>query len=354
MRERLASLFALDHEIAVEVARAHKRVLGRTLTVNAELLPIKEIRVNSTISGIIKEVRFAAGDKVAAGAVIAVIEATDLTERLATQDAAIKEAEAQTKQTEIQLAAAQKQLSATRDLFEKNFIARREVELAEAAVATTRAQKEAADARLAQQISVSAQTRQVLTLARITAPVAGLVSRRWVEPGARVSEAGPLLSISQADSLKILAHVKSVDTENIRMGSAIQIMVEALPDKVFRGKVMGIQELANFSGDESSVEIEVANKTGALKIGMTATVSFPIVQRREGIFIPLGALIQTQGRQSHVFVLENGKAHLKPVVSGEEQEDQIEIVSGLVPDEIVVVKGMERLREGSRVLAVEG
>ena len=353
IRERLARLFSLEYEIPVEVAKAHKKTLGRTLTTRGELLAFKEVRVNSTISGIIREMRFAAGDKVAVGAVIAIIEAKDLTERLVTQEAAIKEAEAQIKRSESQLVAAEKQLSATRDLFQKNFIARREVELAEAAAATARAQKEVAEAQLAQRISLSAQTRHILTLARITAPVAGFVSRRWVEPGASVAESAPLISISQAGTLKILSHVKNVDLEKIRPGTAAQVVADALPDKVFRGKVTQVQELANFTGDESSVEVEVANPNGALKIGMAASASLPLEERRDGIFVPSGALVPTQGQQSHVFVLENGKARQKRVIFGKEQDGQIEVLSGLEPGQIVIVKGVDRLRDGSRVLAVE-
>jgi RND family efflux transporter MFP subunit len=352
IRERLAGLFSLDHEIPVEVASAHQRSLGRTLTARGELLPLKEVRVNSTIAGIVKEMRFAAGDPIAKGALVAVIEAGDLAERLASQEAAIKEAEEQIKRTESQLLAAEKQLSAMRDLFQKNFIARREVENAEAAAITARAQKEAADAQLAQRISLSAQTRQVLSLTRITAPVAGFVSRRWADPGARVTESTPLVSISQAETLKIVAHVKSADTENLAPGVATQVVVDALPDKVFRGKVTQIQELANFSGDESSLEIEIPNANRALKIGMAASASLPLGESRDGIFIPATALVQTQAGRSHVFVIENGKARRKELVLGKEQDGEIEVLAGLERDVAVVVKGVERLHDGSRVLAV--
>jgi membrane fusion protein (multidrug efflux system) len=276
-----------------------------------------------------------------------------LAERLATQEGAIQEAEARIETSESQLIAAEKQLRAVRDLLQKDLIARREVELAEAAVETARAQKEAAEAQLAQRIAVSAQTRQVLSLARISAPMTGFVSRRWAEPGARVAEATPLLSISQMEKLKILTHVKSADAENMRPGTAVQVVADGLPDKTFRGKITLVQELANFSGDESSVEIEVANPNNTLKIGMAASVLLPTEEPRHGIFVPPGALVQTRGREGYVFVVENGKARQRPIVFGAEYEKQIEVLSGLDPGEVVVVKGADRLRDGSRVLALE-
>jgi len=353
IRERLAGLFSLDHEIRVEVARAHKRTLGRALTARGEILPIKETRVTSNLSGVIKEMRFAAGDRVTKGAVIATIESGDLADRLASQESATKDAEERIQKIEKQSLAAEKHLNAMRDLFQKNLIARREVEIAEAAVATARAQKEAAEAQLAQRVSASAQTRHVLGLTQITAPIAGFVSRRWVDPGARVSESAPLFSISQTEKLKVVAHVKSVDAEKISAGTTGQIRVDALADKLFRGKVTQVQELANFFGDESSLEIEIPNPSNALVIGMAATVSLPIEEQRDGIFIPLGALVETSAGPSHVFIIEEGKARRKEAVFGKQHGGEIEVLSGVHPGEAVVAKGVERLRDGSRVLPVQ-
>ena len=360
VRERLAGLFSLDHEIPVEVVRARKEPLGRILMARGEVLALKkEVRVNTKVSGIIKDLRFAAGEKIAAGAVVALIETKntsevkELSQRFAAQQAAIKEAEEQVKKNASRLAAAEKHLGAMRDLFQKDFIARREVELAEAAASTARAKKDVAEAQLAQRISLSEQTRHILSLTQITSPVAGSVTRRWVEPGAQVAEGATLLSVSQGETLKLLAHMKSSDSEKIRPGTPTQVVVDALPGKIFIGKVTQVHELANFSGDESSVEIEMADADGSLKTGMQASASFPMGEQRDAIFLPKEALIQTQGRESHLFVLEDGKARQRTVISGNEHASQIEVVSGLEPGEVVVVTGIERLRDGSRVLAVD-
>ena len=89
VRDRVSGLFALDYEIPVEVWQAEKSSLGHMLTARGELEPVKEIRINGTIPGVIKDIRYAAGDKVAAGAVVAAVEAKDLAERLAVQEADI-------------------------------------------------------------------------------------------------------------------------------------------------------------------------------------------------------------------------------------------------------------------------
>lgn len=348
VRERLAGLFALEYEIPVKVVTARKGSFDDPLTAQGEFEPLKEIRINATIPGVIKEIHFAAGDKVAAGAVVATIEVKDLAERLDTQESSVKEAAATVKESQKQLAVAEKQLAAIRDLYQKNYIARRELELAESAAKTARAQREAAEAQLAQRLSLSAQTRHVLGLARISAPVAGIVTRRWVEPGATVSEAVPILSIAPAETMKLWVTLKSTDAKGIRPGMTAHVKVNAFPQRDFRGKVTQVQEAANFSGDESSVEIEMPNPGGALKFGMPASVSLAAIERRDGIFIPGAALIEIQGERC-LYVIEGGKARQRNITVGKNHDDKIEVVSGLRPGEAVIVSGIERLDRKSVV-----
>jgi HlyD family secretion protein len=347
--DRLSGLFSLDYEIPVEVRKAEKSPVGNFVTAQGRLEPLKEIKISATIPGVLKEVRYAAGDKVAAGAVVAAIEAKDLAERLTVQEAAIKEAEAHLKKSESQLAAAEKQFASARDLYQKDFIARREMEQAETAVNTARLEKEAAQAHLAQRISMSAQTRHVLGLARITAPIGGVVTRRWAEPGAPVAEAAPILSVAPAETLRIVLNLKSSDAEKIRPATAALVKVDVSPEKDFRGFVKHVQEIANFTGDELSVEIEVANPGGVLKYGMPASVSFITGERRH---VPRTALIQGQG-STCVFINQGGRARQRNITPGKQQNGEIEVVSGLETGDMVVVSGAERLIDGSRVRVVK-
>jgi RND family efflux transporter MFP subunit len=250
------------------------------------------------------------------------------------------------------LAAAEKKFADARELYQKDLIARRETEQAEAAVKTARAQKEAAQAQLAQRLSMTAQTRHVLGLARVTAPMGGVVTRRWSEPGAPVAESAPILSVASMEALRIVVHLKSKDTEKIRPGTAAKVNVDASPGREFRGIVTQVQDLANFTGDELSVEIEVANPGGALKFGTPASVAFFAGERRDGLFVPKAALIQDQGSPS-VYVSEGGIARQRHVTPGEHRGGEIEVTSDIEPGNTMVVSGAERLTDGSRVRVVK-
>jgi membrane fusion protein (multidrug efflux system) len=86
---------------------------------------------------------------------------------------------------------------------------------------------------------------------------------------------------------------------------------------------------------------------------MAATVSLPLEEPRDGIFIPTSALVQTETGRGYVFVIEEGRARRKEAIFDKQQGSEIEVLSGLQPGELVVARGVERVRDGSRVLAVE-
>jgi membrane fusion protein, multidrug efflux system len=352
VRERFAGLFSLDYEIPVEVFEARMESMAHTLTARAELEPVREIKINATVPGVIKEIRYAAGARVSAGAVVAVLESNDLSERLRAEESAVQEAEVNVNNSQNQLAAAETQVANLRDLFRRDLIARRDADRAEAAVETNRVQLEVARAQFAQRTAALAQTRHVLSLATITAPRAGIVTRQWVEPGAAVSEGAPVLSMARADTLRILVNLKIKDAQTLHPGISAQVKVNAFPQRVFRGKVTQVQEVANFAGDELSVEVEIPNRDGALKFGMPAKLMFSIGEQRYGIFVPQAAVIEAYGN-NYLYVFIGGKARRRYVVVGEERKDRIEIASGLQPGEAVIIRGSDHLRDGARARVVQ-
>jgi RND family efflux transporter MFP subunit len=351
---RVSTLFALDHEIPVEVRPAQRTLPAAILTARGRLEPVREFKAVATVAGRVQEILYKSGDKVAAGNVVAIIAAGDgdLGGRLIAQDAAIKEAEAQLKSSEAELAAAEKRLAERRDLYSRSLIARREVEHAEARVETAQAEIEAARAEVAQRVSTSKQTRRVLEVARVIAPASGVVTRRWSEPGAAISESAPILSIAPTSPLMIMLRMKRQEAEKLAVGANAAIDVAENSAETFRGSVTQVHELANFDGDELSVDVEVANPRGVLKFGSSADVSFILVDRRDGIFVPQAALIHDHGVPG-VYVCEGGIARWRHIVSGKNYGGEIEVISGLRPDEWVVIKGIERLTDGARVRATE-
>jgi membrane fusion protein (multidrug efflux system) len=349
---RVRALFSLEYEIPVEVRQAEKSVRAVGVTARGELEPMKEVKAVAPVGGVIKELRFLPGDRVAAGTVVAIVEPKGLSERLEFQESAVKDAEALVKSSDEQLAAAEKQLAQLRALYAKDLIPRREVEDAEGAVKTARVHKDAMQAQLAQRLSISAQTSYVLRAARIAAPAAGRVTRRWLEPGAVVAEGTPVLSVAPTDPLRVIVHLHSVTAENIRTGTAVTVSVDASPEREYRGFVKQINDVANFAGDQSALEVEVANPTGALKFGTPVTLSFLSGARHDGIFVPETAVIQSEGTPL-VYVKEGAVVRRRNITPGKHYNGEIEVISGLEPGDAVVVNGAERLIEGSRVRAVE-
>jgi multidrug efflux pump subunit AcrA (membrane-fusion protein) len=143
--------------------------------------------------------------------------------------------------------------------------------------------------------------------------VGGVVTRRWAEPGSLVSEAGPILSVAPTESFRLVVNVKSRDSGKLRPGIAAKVKVDASPERIVRGVVTQIHETANFTGDELSVEIELANPAGLLKFGMPATVFFLADEARDGIFVPSTALINGETRPG-VYVKEGAIARQRYII----------------------------------------
>jgi HlyD family secretion protein len=351
---RVSTLFALDHEIPVEVRKAQKTLPAVILTAGGQLEPVREFRAVATVPGRVEEIRYKTGDKVAAGSVVAIIAAGDgdLGGRLVAQDASVQDAEARLKSSDAELVAAEKRLVGLRDLYGRNLIARRDVEQAETEVKTAYAQRAAAGAEVAQRISISKQTRRVLEVTRVIAPAAGVITRRWSEPGAAVAESAPILSIAPTSPLLIMLRMKRHEAEKLAPGTKATIGATDNSAETFQGFVTQVHELANFDGDEVSVDVEVANPRGVLKFGSTANVSFMLAEPRDGIFVPEAALVHDHG-VSGVYICEGGTARWRNIVAGKNLDGEIEVISGLRPGDLVVIKGAQRLSDGTRVRTTE-
>ena len=340
-----------DREIPVRIVRAKKLQRPRAIQISGELQPLKEIDIASQLPGIIREIRYQSGDRVAAGAVVAIIESKELLERLHTQEQAIKAARDHLRAKETQLTNAEKELATARELHNRELIARRDVEQAEVELNTARAQKDVSQAQLTQSESILKQTRYLLSLTRLIAPLTGAVTRRWVEARAVVAPSTKILSIADTDTMRLVIRLRSANAADLHPGMTLRVRLDDFPGREFEGKLAHMDALSE-TAKAAMAEIQLSNNDGLMKTGMKAVLSLPISGTEEVILLPHEALFELRGK-SYVYTVAAGKARQKAVSKGDEQNGNAVITSGLTEGEFVVVAGMERLRADSRVRVVE-
>lgn len=182
----------------------------------------------------------------------------------------------------------------------------------------------------------------------ITASFAGIINKKNIAPGAFVSPGQALFEIVNINTLKLAVNVDEKNIGNIRVGHNVEVSSSIYPDQKFSGVVTFIAPKANASLN-FPVEIEIRNNTqNDLKAGMYGTAYFGNKSTGQVLTIPRNAFIGSVS-SNKVFVIENGKAILKQIVSGRNFGEYIEVVSGLSNGEQVVTSGQINLSDQTPV-----
>jgi RND family efflux transporter MFP subunit len=337
-----------DHEISVTTATVRRSSVPVIVRLTGELAPVKEAKIVSRLGGKVTAVHFNVGDSVSAGTVVAVIHSGALARRAADLrsdiDAARKVFELKAKL----VADAEERLAQSRELHERDLIARRDLDLARTAAETARAQAQLAQANLAQQEAMLAQVRTVQALTRLSAPIDGVVSRRWLEPGATIAESGPLLTIVDLRSLKMTAEAPGVHPRDVRNGSRAQISTVEAPDEVIEGKIARVDSLKDVKKPTAQIEIHIDNRKGILRPGMATTAIVPLEQRQEVLLIPRSAVISADER-AYVYKPISHRAMRQTVALGGQWDELVEIKDGVKEGESVIVDQLSLLKNGSPI-----
>jgi multidrug efflux pump subunit AcrA (membrane-fusion protein) len=200
-REPRTTAHPAQPEMDVAAAAVQRIRAPERLELNGELRPL-QTQVVAQLEGQIAELRVSLGDVVAAGTMIGRIASRDLAGRMARQKAALESARESLRAHQSESDAAVTRLARTRELFARDLIARRDVDEAELAVATARAETELAGAHLRQQKAMLGQVQALQRLTRLIAPASGKVSGVLAASGTIVERGRVIVTIDTAAALK--------------------------------------------------------------------------------------------------------------------------------------------------------
>jgi RND family efflux transporter MFP subunit len=187
----------------------------------------------------------------------------------------------------------------------------------------------------------------------ITSPMDGIVGRRYVDPGAYVTTSNPpIVTIVAMHTVKVRIPISERDLGKMRPGLSAQLHVDAYPEAVFTGKVQRVSPLIDPASRSGEVEISISNLDYRLKPGMFAKVTLILQQRQDVVVISRHAL-RTDAQGAAVFVVEDGVAHLRRVVTGLQTDTEVEILEALAPGTEIVVAGHYGLKDQAPVRVVQ-
>jgi RND family efflux transporter MFP subunit len=189
---------------------------------------------------------------------------------------------------------------------------------------------------------------------KIRAPRAGAVTARSVEPGQYANPGQGLLTIVDLSTVYVQADVSEVDVQRVRPGMAVDVTVDAMGDREWRGRVTSVVASADPASRSFTVKVAIGNEDRALRPNMFARAEITTGRIVDATLVPKEAVFQRDGRDRVVRV-RNGKASLVPVSTGTTVGELIVVRSaGLGLSDKVVTTGQQDLTDGQKVSVDSG
>jgi len=192
---------------------------------------------------------------------------------------------------------------------------------------------------------------------RIIAPFEGVLGLRGISVGDYLVPGQNVTNIEAINPLKVDFRVPEIYLSDVAEGQEIKLTVDAFPDEVFVGAVYAIDPVIDVNGRSIAVRATIPNRDKRLRPGLFARVDVLLERRTNAMLVPEETVVLS-GDKKLVYTIVNGRVRVVSVSTGLRQGPNVEILSGLAPDDYVITAGQMKVREGSpvdlRVTATEG
>ena len=375
----------------VQTVLARRGTLTQSISATGDIVAEARVEVFPKIVGHLEELDVEEGDSVRAGQVIARIANAEFRARVARAAAEVEALQAEWAQmqsgalpeeiaqavdavehTRAELANAEGFAERTRGMVERGLQSTQDLDDATRRLRQARAMHNSASQRLQLlRTGARSEARQALQarlraaqaaheLATIelqhtvmTSPMDGIVSHRFVDPGAFVTTSDtPVVTIEAMQTVKIEMPISERDIVAVRPGHRALIQVDAYADEPFPGTVRRLGPTVDPSSRSGEVEIGLANPDYRLKPGMFAKVTLILAEREDVVIVPRDALRSNESGTA-VFVVRDGTAHRQPVSTGLTNDTLVEIRDGLAVGDEVVLSGHSGLQDQAPVNVVQ-
>lgn len=333
----------LERPVPVAVATASvgeiRVILGATGTVT----PLNTVLVKTRVDGQLMRVAFAEGQSVAAGDMLAEIDARPYAAQLA-------QAQGQFDRDQALLHNARLDLERYRLLFAQNSIARQQLDTQNALVrqyegllAADRAQVESA--------------RLQLSYCRITAPFAGRTGLRQVDPGniVRAADQNGLVTLSQVDPITVVFSLPEDTLPMLmqRLKGGVELPVDAYNRdrslKIAAGRLLTVDNRIDPATGTIRMKAQFRNEDGTLFPNQFVNVSLLLDTISEATVIPASAVRRSQSGPFAFVVGTNNTVTMRPLTTGQVDGARVAVLGGIAAGETVVIDGTDKLRDGMLV-----
>jgi HlyD family secretion protein len=358
---------ALTVKVAVE--NSEKRLVIETITANGKIQPEKEVKISPDVSGEIVELTIKEGDHVEKGQLLLRIRPDTYISQKDRSLAAISSARARLAQSEAQFTQAELSFKRSKQLYEEQTISKSDFEQAEASYTVAKSEVDAAKFSVISSEASLKEANENLTKTSIYAPMSGTVSMLLVELGERVAGTNlmagtELLRVADLSRMEAQVQVNENDIVKVNLGDTALIEVDAYLDQKFKGIVTEIANSAKTTGvsadqvtnfdvkilvlPESYKNLVDASNDNPFRPGMSATVDIQTNSKKGILTVPIQsvttrtdttkitATVSDEDIRTIVFITDGKYAFAKDVKTGIQDNNYIEILSGVSENEKVI------------------
>jgi membrane fusion protein (multidrug efflux system) len=299
--------------------------IHKTLEFVGGFYSLNAVTIKSEIQGIIERVHFEDGTSVTAGTPLFTLYNIE-------QKAKVKKAQST-------LTLSMNILKRKQILAKREFLSKDELEKAQAQVEADEAELELA--------------KEAYNKTIIRAPFNCVLSSRKISKGAFVSQGDELVNCNEIQSLQFNFQVPENQVNLLDKNQELLVETDANPGENFSGHIKTIEPIIEEKTRSAVVHAHFENKDGKLCPGFSGHAYIKTNEIHEGIIIPEEALITRQDGKYIFKVIEGMRVKLNKVTLGIRSNDKVEILTGLNKDEEIVLKGQEKLKDGSNIISVK-
>lgn len=334
--------------IPVEVAEVELGQVRQYLEFNGDIKAELEVKVFSKIPDRIETYHVDEGDAVSKNAILAEVVATTIEQAVLQAEAGLAAAHAQeiNMRTEYERAGR---------LYKQDAMSQQEYD-------AIKTQYEAVVAQVTQANAALETARSQFQDARVKAPIAGIIGKRYYEAGDMASPALPLVTVVQMDRVKIEVEATEADLGHLAIGQKAEVEVRTYPGETFVGRVIKISPILDPLTRMVTVEVLIPNRDHRLKPGMYAEVQITTGIIEDSIVVPRHVVIESTSlteengedrvvKNYFVYIVnDSSRAEQRKLEVDYVNHRSIAVRSGIGVGERLVISGQNNLREGIQVL----
>ena len=329
---------------AVSVVSPKQTAPAEEIILPGNVQPFITSPIYARTNGYLKKWYFDIGTHVKQGQLLAVIETPEVDQQLQQARSNLL-----TAQANLELASITK--NRYQGLLKSNAVAQQDVDNA---VGTFNANRSIVEADKAAVEQFSA----LVSFEKVYAPFDGVITARNTDIGDLINSGSgggvktDLFHIAQPKTLRVYVNVPEEYSQGIKTGMTADLSLAEFPGRKFQGKLVRTADAINATTRTLLIEIEVANPAGTLLTGSYAEVHLAVPTQASTFLLPVNTLLfRSEGLR--VGIVKDGKVALTAVIPGHDFGNEIEIVSGLKPDDQVIVNPPDSIVSGQQVQIVQ-